>query len=351
MLRLADVVQDVLRRVGDLVVAAFFEHDKPRARNSRVEELADRARQWLECGDGEEALGLIQATLRTGERGVPAFHWEIEFPEVFERENGGLDAIVGNPPFEGKNSIAEGHRESHPDWLKQAHEESHGNADLVAHFFRRAFGLLRQEGAFGLIATNTIARGDTRSTGLRWVCKNGGTIYAATRRLRWPGQAAVVVSLVHVAKGARAGPFDLDGREVPAITAFLFHAGGHDDPARLAANANRSFQGSIVLGMGFTFDDTDRTGAASPLSEMRALIAKDSRNAERIFPYIGGEEVNDSPTHAHHRYVINFGTMTEEEARRWPCLMQIVEERVKPQRLTDKRDDGRGGGKGKRRQR
>ena len=43
---------------------------------------------------------------------------------------------------------------------------------------------------------------------------------------------------------------------------------------------------------------------------MHELIAKDPRNAERIFPYIGGEEVNDSPTHAHHRYVINFGEMT-----------------------------------------
>jgi hypothetical protein len=44
---------------------------------------------------------------------------------------------------------------------------------------------------------------------------------------------------------------------------------------------------------------------------------------------IGGEEVNDSPTHAHHRYVINFGEMTEEEARKWPDLMRIVEEKAK----------------------
>ena len=65
---------------------------------------------------------------------------------------------------------------------------------------------------------------------------------------------------------------------------------------------------------------------------MHELIAKDPRNAERIFPYIGGEEVNDSPTHAHHRYVINFGEMTEDEARRWPDLMTIVEAKVKPER-------------------
>ena len=80
--------------------------------------------------------------------------------------------------------------------------------------------------------------------------------------------------------------------------------------------------------MGFTFDDTDTKGVANPIAVMHELIAKDPRNAERIFPYIGGEEVNDSPTHAHHRYVINFGEMTEEEARRWPDLMRIVEEKV-----------------------
>ena len=53
-----------------------------------------------------------------------------------------------------------------------------------------------------------------------------------------------------------------------------------------------------------------------------------------IFPYIGGEEVNTSPTHAHHRYVINFGERSEAECRRrWPDLMAIVEERVKPERM------------------
>jgi hypothetical protein len=71
---------------------------------------------------------------------------------------------------------------------------------------------------------------------------------------------------------------------------------------------------------------------------MHRLIEKDPRNAERIFPYIGGEEVNSSPTHAHHRYVINFGEMTEQESRQWPDLMAIVEEKVKPARLAQKRE-------------
>src|SRR5262249_42829409 len=100
----------------------------------------------------------------------------------------------------------------------------------------------------------------------------------------------------------------------------------------LQTNAGLSFQGCVVVGMGFTFDDTDKEGVTSPTSLMRELIAKDKRNADRIFPYIGGEEVNDSPTQAHHRYVINFGEMSEEQARQWPDLMKIVEEKVKPER-------------------
>ncbi|NLF61634.1 MAG: hypothetical protein GX574_10830 [Lentisphaerae bacterium] len=121
--------------------------------------------------------------------------------------------------------------------------------------------------------------------------------------------------MVHVVKGELKGPFDLDGRSVPAITAYLFHAGEHDSPMRLNVNTGKSFQDSIVLGMGFTFDDTGTRGVATPLAEMERLIAQNSRNTERIFPYLGGEEVNNCPTHSHHRYVINFEELTEDECR------------------------------------
>ena len=58
---------------------------------------------------------------------------------MFERKNPGFDGIVGNPPFAGKNSVIAANVSGYVDWLKNLHEESHGNADLVAHFFRRAF--------------------------------------------------------------------------------------------------------------------------------------------------------------------------------------------------------------------
>ncbi len=335
--KLAEEAIRTVRFAGNLAVAAFFAADNDRKRNELRQQYKGSLGQYLN-GDMRMWPKKEANALTTGPHPVTPFHWEIEFPEVFQGTDGGFHCIVGNPPFAGKNTIGDGNRDGYLDWLKAVHPESHGNADLVAHFFRRAFDLLRPGGTFGLIATNTIAQGDTRSTGLRWICTRGGTIYSARRRYKWPGLAAVVVSVVHVQKasrdrqGAVAPPYELDGKLVDRITAYLFHAGGHDDPAPLPTNKGKSFQGSIVLGMGFTFDDTDKDGVANPISLMHELIAKDPRNAERIFPYIGGEEVNDSPTHAHHRYVINFGEMTEVEARRWPDLMRIAEEKVRPER-------------------
>jgi len=88
------------------------------------------------------------------------------------------------------------------------------------------------------------------------------------------------------------------------------------------------------------FDNSEaEKGNCSSLDEMRFLIEKDSNNAERIFPYIGGEEVNNDPYQTHDRYVIDFAELTEPEARtRWPDLMSIVESRVKPEREKQNRD-------------
>ena len=346
-----------VRRVGDLVLTAFLAGAKPKERESR---RLIYATLLLEKGQGDSTGGNPPAPP------VTPFHWEFEFPEVFERENPGFDAVVGNPPFAGKNTVAAAHPAAYPDWLKQLHAESHGNSDLVAHFFRRAFGLLRDSGSLGLIATNTIGQGDTRSTGLRWICHHAGEIYRVQRRLKWPGDAAVVVSVVHIARGSHSGPRALDGRDVDRITAFLFHDGGDNDPERLEANAGKSFVGSYILGMGFTFDDTDRKGVATPLAEMERLIEKSPRNRDVIFPYIGGDEINSSPTHAHHRYVINLRDWplrredlgatwreADEDSRRswlhegivpldypepvaadWPEVLKIVNERVRGTRAS-----------------
>ena len=241
-----------IRSMGDAVISAFFAADKPKAREKQRAEVES----WLSGSlqGHREKLDAAASSLRLGEHPIPPFHWQIEFPEVFARENAGFDAIVGNPPFAGKNTIIGGNARNYLPWLQALHEGAHGNADLVAHFFRRAFGLLRTGGVFGLIATNTIGQGDTRASGLTAILQQGGAILRATRRLRWPGEAAVVVSVVHAANGEVASPV-LDGRRVHRISAYLVEGDLDTSPPALAQNARRSFKGSELHGLGFCFDD------------------------------------------------------------------------------------------------
>ena len=329
----ADHAVEKVRRIGDLVVDAFFGRQKDKERRSlRLAHLDAVEKALAGKGEWPEPVESREAAEREGKGAPSPFHWEVEYPEVFSRENGGFDAFVGNPPFLGGKSISTNYGDGYRDWLATTVEGSNSSADLVSYFFRRAFDLARREGTFGLIATNSIAQGDTRANGLRWICKHGGAIYEATRRYKWPGIAAVVVSVIHVVKSSvhQRRPL-LDGASVERISAFLFHRGADDDPVRLKANAEKSFQGFLILGMGFTFDDTNPD--ASPMSELERLLKIDPRNRQRVMPFLGGEELNKSPTHAPEREIINFGTMSEEQARKWPDLMAIVEAKVKPERL------------------
>jgi class 3 adenylate cyclase len=352
----ADELLDLVRFIGDCAIAAFFSADKDKAREAKREELAQRLAAYLGKGDLRQRPTAEVDTLRDRPpfspsqvplpsspaplaahpsplaSGLPSsppvlpFHWEIEFPEVFDRENPGFDGIVGNPPFAGHVTVTVGNRLFYTDWVREKFPESGGKSDLVAFFFRQAFAQMRRRGTLGLVATNTIAQGDTRSSGLRWICLNEGWIFNATRRVRWPGQAAVVVSVINICKSEVVHPCILNGHEVPIITAYLFHDGGSDDPAKLRHGGIYTYQGSVIRGKGFLFEDG--VGEATPLSEMHRLAELRPSNSEVVRRFVGGEDLNDSPTLSSERYAIDFGEMELSEAERWPELLAIVRDKV-----------------------
>ena len=220
------------------------------------------------------------------------------------------------------------------------HDESHGNADLVAHFFRRAFDLFERMAPSVSSRPTRSLKGHSRD-GLALDLQAWRRDLRAQQAGQVAGLAAVVVSVLHVMKGAFSGPKRLDGREVETITASSSIAAARR-PGPPCGQCGKSFQGSYRPRHGLHLRRHGQEGCRHrPLAEMRRLIQKDPRNQEVIFPYIGGEEVNTSPTHAHHRYVINFGERSEEECRRrWPDLMAIVEAKVKPERKAAEPDRG-----------
>lgn len=254
------------------------------------------------------------------------FHWPLEFPEVFARERGGFDGIVGNPPFLGGQRITGVMGTAFRDWLV-AHiaEGRRGSADLVAYFFLRAWSLLRDSGNFGLLAVNTIAEGDTRQVGLEAMVGAGAIIHAAFPNEPWPGKAAVVTSRVHVHRGSWQGLRLIFDRAVSYISPFLSEQ-ERWSPKRLRVNAGLTFQGTIVLGMGFILT-TD---------EAQAMIDADAKNADVLFPYINGADLTTDPAQAPSRWVINFWDWPETKAKTYTLPYKWLEEKVKAERLANK---------------
>ena len=324
----------LLSDADQLTACYFFSSNKTRQ---------DNARQiFLKARDGrgdipEEMLDILQKA------NVQPFHWELEFPEVFADE-GGFDAIVGNPPFQGGKKISGALGTVYREFLvEQIADGVKGNADLCSYFFLRADQSLGIDGGMGLIATNTIAQGDTREVGLDQLAAKGRAIPRAVPSRKWPGSANLEVAHVWVKKGAWEGGFALDEKVVEGITPFLTVPGqAVGNPERLAANQGESYIGSYVLGMGFVLEP----------EEALALIAKDARNEDVLFPYLNGQDLNSNPDQSPSRWVINFfdwpldAEHDDEKkpkgppyAADYPDCLAIVREKVKPER-TRRKENG-----------
>ena len=318
-----------IRTMGNAVVSAFFAADKAKAREKARADVESHISGMPPRWDLLEAAA---ARLRAGEHGVTPFHWQVEFPEVFARENGGFDTIIGNPPFLGGTRISENFGVRYSDWLAFLHTNSNKRADLVSHFFRRSFALLRSAGSFGLIATNTIAQGDTQAAGLLQIVMNGGNIYRCTKRLKWPGDAAVTVSVVHVGRKIDSRPI-LNDSPVSRISAWLSEGVTDGLPHRLSSNSRVAFRGHEIGGRGFLFSESGDNGRGSTEGELTEILNEEPFSKEVIKPYLGGEEVNVFPDHRHVRYVVDFDGLSEQSAEAtYPKLFHIVKEKVLPDR-------------------
>ena len=170
-----------------------------------------RGRALLEQADGLQRV--LQGTLQGPERKqitaaqkiarrLSAFHWQLAFPEVFLRENGGFDIVLGNPPWEevtverlgfftryipGLKSYAQQSEQEriikaferqHPDvgeaYLAEVEEKEEfrevirtnyvlaqsGDPDLYRAFAELALNVSRSGGALGMVYPRTLLAAD-----------------------------------------------------------------------------------------------------------------------------------------------------------------------------------------------
>jgi len=81
------------------------------------------------------------------------FHWELEFPQIFfneqgdRLENSGFDVVLGNPPY-GKVTDSKD-----VDYFK--HKFELGSNDLYGLFMKQCFELLKNDGVFSMVVSDT----------------------------------------------------------------------------------------------------------------------------------------------------------------------------------------------------
>ncbi len=323
-LAVADEALNVVRLTGDACVSAFFAGSKPKERERRCNELFQQVSDWYASGFDISKRSLIAAgvaSLRSGEHPLPPFHWEIEFPEIFLRENPGFDAFVANPPFLGGKDIAKLLDDVFVDCIKTIVSANKGSLDLAAYFLHRMSQLTRDNGAFGLIATMALVKGGTRQGGLADLIENGFDITSATSPREWPGAAAVHFITIVIAKGSMRGPAQLDGNVVACINSHLKARKEPKTPAVLKPAMVWS-RGTTFLGEGFMLSPAERDH----------IVSVDPASSGVIRKLMGGTDLVQNPAGTPTRYVIDFGEMPEEDAKRFRSAYARIVETVKPQR-------------------
>lgn len=311
-----------LKTMADTMVAQFF---IPKNTANKDKLMTDGDFRTIMKGyGGWQNPKTAMATAIAEERKF--FHWFLEFPDVFQKD--GFDCILGNPPFLGGQKLSGAYGNNYLEFIKYEFSPI-GAVDLVTYFFRRIFSLIKSHGFQSLISTKSIAQGGSREGGLDVIINSGGFINHAIKSMKWPGLAAVDVSLITISKNLDQKIKILDNKIVDQISSYLDDSLILEDPFQLFNLKNKSFQGSIPLGKGFMVSNEKAAEILKISDVYKAVLCK----------YLNGDDLNNDPEQLPSRFVINFRDWDQKLCEeKYPILYEILERLVKPERAKDKRE-------------
>ncbi|MGB8345891.1 MAG: TaqI-like C-terminal specificity domain-containing protein [Ktedonobacteraceae bacterium] len=279
------------------------------------------------------------------------FHWELEFPEVFfdrtgqpRHENGGFDAVIGNPPWIRQESFS-----ADKPALERLYQVYHDMADLSTYFVELGNSFLRQGGRFGFIIPNKFMRANygeplrrflTRQTKLERLVNfrdlpifhdavtyplilltsnqsrddaDAPVYYTLLRELH-PDMLAEDIAARQTALPASA--FDDERWPIEGVDTRELIAKLHSVSIPLGEHiANNIFRG-ILTGFNRAFVIDEET--------CHRLILEDRKSVDIIKPFVVGKDIKRYKVNYQKRYIIL--TKIGTDMAKYPAIMKHLEQ-------------------------
>jgi hypothetical protein len=248
------------------------------------------------------------------------------------------DFIVGNPPYMGRGRQRDAFGDGYVDALRAAYPDIPENADYVMYWWHRAAEAVAAGHTIraGLITTNTITQRHNREV-IEFAAAKGATVAWAAPDHPWVDEAGaanvrVAMTVIAVRTGsARLVRAGTDGVEFSETVAARLNSDltVHADVSRAAgeplrANRGLSSQGFTLVGEGFRLNPDEGQ-----------RLAEHPEHAGVVKQIMNGRDLTTRPRGI---YTIDFALMSEEAARSYPVLYDLVRDRVLPARAANKRE-------------
>lgn len=253
------------------------------------------------------------------------------------------DYIVGNPPFIGGWKIRQALGDGYVKALWSAYDSVPEKADYVMYWWDRAAEAVRSRQArrFGLITTNSIVQIFQRRVLQRHLDANEHPVRIsfAIPDHPWVDTANSAAVRVAMTTGGLEDGIGQLGRtvseddahveiaysQVSAINSELTEGAESGQAVALKANEGLCSPGVQLYGAGFIVDEEERVALSRTKEKDRAVVR----------PYVNGRDIMGQSRNVH---VIDFFGLSEEEAMaKHPAAFQRVLDRVKPERMQNRR--------------
>ncbi|MFK5969691.1 MAG: N-6 DNA methylase [Candidatus Marithrix sp.] len=230
------------------------------------------------------------------------------------------DFIIGNPPFLGGKYLRVERGDEYAEKIYAAFPNVKGQPDYCIFWFQKAHESSAKK--LGLVGTNSIAQGVSRTASLSFITTNKGIIINAVSTQVWSGAANVHVSIVNWVKKNPPSTIYLDDKKVKYINSSLKAETDYTNAQQIPENLGKSFEGCQLAGKGFTIS----------AETAKKWLKADNKNI--LKPMLDGK-ILVSPS-IELDWVIDFNDMSLEEASLYKLPFEHVKTHVKPERMLNK---------------